>query len=381
MENTVKKSKARTFLERISPILLPSIATSGGLIYWVIILGIVLLPGILTVLLYVFIGKVAALLMVVLWILILRELRFKEIKIDQVSGVLCGGKYLFDGEPGYILETKSKLLWVSTDEAGKQEIFLPAKKDDIFHGSDKDPLPEGKVRPIRTTTASAKTAKYTSEMTEEMFKDDPTHTRLTIEPQGMAAIQIEQKNYSTYLRLKYGDLNEVSKNLFENIVGDEFSKRTPAMIIHDRNTIDARFMSDLSALVESIGLKATNAQLTYADLTRQINEALQTQVITRINALNAVQEKDATILRAEGERVRLVKEGMGKSEAVRLMKLAEAIGTQKLSEILKTDMGRLAAEMQLAKTFAESSASKFFFQDKPNLLTLAQVVSEMNKAN
>lgn len=210
---------------------------------------------------------------------------------------------------------------------------------------------EGKVFPIRVTHATRETA---IDGDNPIYKDDPLHVRMTTE--WLVAIWMQITDYSTFLQVigsrenAKAQLRDVAEATLKAYCG----RYTPAQIIPRMDKVRNTLRTNLDKLVLSWGVIIPEIALTEMDLGKTINEKLRSipaaKLQKAITVRNAEAAREATLLEgqalARNRELFLDKEGAMIARNRRILLEAEAVGAKALAEVMKTDEGRVAAQLE-----------------------------------
>lgn len=197
--------------------------------------------------------------------------------------------------------------------------------------------------------------------------EEPLHMRLTLEVSGVYTFKI--LDYVSFLE-NIGSLEEVHRQLrdvFEAVMKEEFSRRTPALVIEDFPEINRRVVKEVRMLVgeeldpedprsndpgfipdHAWGISIVSFQLTDVDLTKGVNTSLRDSVAERFNLLKVKTQ-------ADGQRYMKEQLGAGDASAKRASLFAEADGAGKMAEIAKTPQGMEIARLRVRQETVQNA--------------------------
>lgn len=308
------------------------------------------------------------------WMIISIEILHLYLSLKKVGPQELGAVLIF-GRPLY--QVKSGLVYVpfvicqlSKDDGTVISIQYPAEPEKIDKtGLDDRPVLPGFMKPIRITTASIDT--IPKEFMEgikkrinisDKFYNDPLNGRMTLEPVIFIRFQIRRDDYISFLT-HLGDIEKTKtaiRDTVDAVLNIEFSKRTPILILMDIEDINKEIKNSLEILIgeipdpkdpdsfnpeESWGIDVLRSQLTEIDLTKKINVSLRDIIDSnlRINVTikDAEGRKVARGLDGEGENKFETEKGIGLANARESFLNAEAKGLEKITEIAKSEEGKL----------------------------------------
>ncbi len=251
-------------------------------------------------------------------------LSLKSVGPTELGALLLFGKPTTEVGSGLVMVPLG-LFSLITETALTMQDQFPGNPEDV-QKTDSDMLEKGKVFPIRATHAKAK--KKT---------DDAIDNRITTEVSVISREKIKRGKFITFLTT-IGSTEEMRKQIRDTVEGGvkrEFARRTPAKTLQDLDVINALLKADIKRLTKKWGIEIVDVQLVDIDLGKKINKALRD-----VPAALLAKQKTITDKEAEGEGLRLVGEGTAKTRELFLK--AEAIGAKALSEITKTEEGKVA---------------------------------------
>ncbi len=219
---------------------------------------------------------------------------------------------------------------------------------------------EGKVFPIRVTHATPETA---IDGNDKQYEGDPLHARMTTE--WLVAIWMQITVYRTFLQV-VGSLENAKaqlRDMAEATLKAYGGKYTPAQIIPRMNEVHDALRTSLDKLVASWGVVIPEIALTEMDLGRTINEKLRSipaaKLQKTVTVKNAEAEREAKLLEgqalAANRELFLKKEGEMIAKNREILLMAEAAGSKALAEVMKTDEGRAAVQLETLRTALEKA--------------------------
>lgn len=253
-----------------------------------------------------------------LFMAIYLALSLKEVKANDISGAFFYGRALKPLAPGLHF-LPFGLMQLASAPRTVQEFQCPGEPEKVFKGDDKDPLPEGMVRPIRVVTrAPAEDEK------------DMLDVRMTLDINFI--IQYAIIDIFDYVA-NFGSTDEVERQLRdigEATVSEQTTQKTPAGFITDLKKVNERLRTKTQDRFKNSGVHIISARLISPDITHKVSSAFAKIPI-------ALAEAKEAEFRAEGERIKRTKEGEGAAAAKLLMLTAEAEGRKKIMDALGVD--------------------------------------------
>ena len=250
----------------------------------------------------------------------------RAIEPDQIGGIVFLGQPLYDKSAGFVF-----VPWIfcklTTITKQKFQLTLPAKPEEI--GDE-----PGKVKPMRITTVS-------KEVAQEKWKDHPTYKMpsafneaITLEMIVSVTGTIESvcrllETFGSIERIR-----DLMREPIESKLVEEFSTRTPALVMAHIRTINEAILEMLRELIkdksdttnvdESWPIEIESIQLSSPDMSRTVNQAVAEQAA-------AVAQREARINRAKGEKEAMVLEAEGRE------RLAQALAKPGARDILAAE--------------------------------------------
>jgi regulator of protease activity HflC (stomatin/prohibitin superfamily) len=291
----------------------------------------------------------------------------------RVIGPTSLGAVLFFGRPLY--QVKSGLVYVPfiVCQLAKEDrtvitIQFPAEPEKVDKSGDNEkPVPPGFVKPIRVTTGSRDM--ISSDFRDRIIKNNPKflahplNEMMTLEPSVVVRFQIRNDDFISFLTNIGSRKKAISamRDTVDSVLNIEFPKRTPALIIMDKEVINKQLKTMIEILVgeiedpndpdsfnpeESWGLNIINAQLPDVDLTKKINKSLRDIVDSKLKKTASITEaegkKKVHELEGEGENKFETEKGKGLASARLDFLKAEADGLEKIAKVAETEEGKLA---------------------------------------
>lgn len=239
---------------------------------------------------------------------------------DDLAGAFCYGKALkrLVSGPHFVplflmqLKKESKLV---------QEFQCPDEPDNVFKGDDKDPLPEGMVRPIRIVTGPPDP----KEPSKGILDTQMTLVVSFTFQYAITDIFSFKANYGTIERLQMQLRDTGEATIGEDatkVTANGFITSVPEMNIKLRDEVDVRFGNS--------GVNIISARLLPPDITHSVSGALADIPIARARA-------QRTEIRAGAFETLLVKRGTGRASAELSMLKAKSEGRKLMKDQLGVD--------------------------------------------
>lgn len=283
-----------------------------------------------------------------------------QVEVDEIAGAT------FFGAPVAEFSNGPKLVWFGLfgfekEPASIAQAEFPGDQDKIFRGDEKDPLPEGMVRPIRVLFA------------ENPQGELPTDKQMGADVSGFVVARVVPERFFEFQkRVKPIDETQKAEVLQSMRINRDAS---PRMLEIMRYLVDiyARVMREIAGQMsynqanEHMGLvnELLLIRLQYALIGMGVNiSAVGTTSINAGHEFNkkiqergeAKAERDTRITKAEALRVELEQQAKGDATAVRLGIEAQTRGLVKQAEALGVD-GTAVLNAQIAQKLAESGAT------------------------
>ncbi len=289
-------------------------------------------------------------------------LSFKIIGPTELGAVLLFGRPLYQVQSGLVFAPFiiCQIIKETCLVIKKQFPEEPELVDKT--GDDTKPVRPGFVKPIRVTTASGKMLNEFKDKIKN-YEKDPLNDMLTLEPSVVVRFQIQRDNFIPFL-INIGSVrNAVSqmRDTVDAVLNIEFPKRTPALIILEKEEINKMLKKEIEDLVgekdpnvslnsekerERWGIDIINVQLVDVGLGKTINAKIEGVPDSKLSAEATVRksqaEKDAMVLKGQGEKEFETDKGAGVANARKAYLKAEAEGLQKIANVAKTEEGKLA---------------------------------------
>lgn len=278
------------------------------------------------------------------------------------------GAILFFGRPLY--QVKSGLVYVPfivcqlTKETGLviKEQFPGEPEFVDKSGDDSKPVAPGFVKPLRVSTASKEMLDPEQKKRIEGYIDDPLNEIMVLEPSVIVRFQIQKDNFISFL-VNIGSIKHAISQMMDtvaSVLNIEFPKRTPALIILDKEEINKKLKESIEILVgeipnpkdpdsfnsgESWGINVINVQIADIDLSKKIHQSLRdvadSKLRKKITITDATARKESRELDGKGENAFETEKGSGVANAKLSSLKAEALGLFDIVKIAKTEEGKL----------------------------------------
>lgn len=243
------------------------------------------------------------------------SLSLKEVGADEVAGAFCYGKALKCLESGLHF-LPFGLMQIKKSVRTVQSFQCPGEPETIFKGDDRDALPEGMVRPIRTV----------SKAPEENEKD-ALDTRMTLDISFV--VQYAILDIFDYIA-NFGSseiLQKQMRDVGEATIVEEITQNTPASFIKKLPEVNVKLVEKVQGRFQNSGIHVISVRLISPDISHKVSSAFADIPVERAKAAQ-------TEIKAEAEKTKRVKEGEGAAAAELTMLTAQAEGRKKIMEAL-----------------------------------------------
>lgn len=288
-------------------------------------------------------------------------LSFRTVGPKSLGAILLFGRPLYQVGSGLVFVPFVVCYLIKETKLVIQERF-PAEPELVDKsGDDTKSVTPGFVKPIRVTTASWDMLSAEFKKKSEDYKDHSLNESMTLEPSVVVRFQIQRDNYISFLT-NIGSIDEAvsqMRDTVDSMLNIEFAKRTPALLLLDKEDINHRLLEKIKILVgekpdpanlgsfnpsESWGINVINVQIADVDVSKKINQSLR-------DVADSILRKKETVTEAEAKKRARELEGEGDANARLAFLIAEAGGLEKIAKIAETEGGKLAV---IAKTQEEA---------------------------
>lgn len=293
-------------------------------------------------------------------------LSFRTVGPTSLGAVLLFGRPLYQVKSGLIY-VPFIFCQLAKEDRTVITIQFPAEPEKVDKsGLDDRPVPLGFVKPIRVTTGSrdmiSDEFKARIKVSPEFF-NHPLNEMMTLEPSVVVRFQIRNDDFISFLTNIGSRKKAVSamRDTVDSVLNIEFPKRTPALIIMDKEIINRELKTMIEILVgekedpkdpdsfnpeESWGLNIINAQLPDVDLSKGINQSLRDIVASQLkktaDITKAEGDKKVKELAGEAEKKFETDKGAGVANARLAFLQAEEKGLKGIADVAKTPEGKVA---------------------------------------
>jgi len=240
-------------------------------------------------------------------------LSLKGVGANEVAGAFFYGKALVRLNSGLHF-VPFILMQVKKESRTIQEFQCPGEPEKVFKGDDKEALPDGMIRPIRVVTRAP----------------DPNSKSEEILDTQMSFVVSFVFQYAVYDVFDYianfGTLETVHiqlRDIGEATVAEYATEKTASKFIEGVPETNQKLGVKVQERFQNSGVKIISARLVSPDITHDVSSALAGIPIARATAKQ-------TKIKADGEEVRLTKEGAGKAAAELSWLSAQAEGLKKI---------------------------------------------------
>lgn len=259
------------------------------------------------------------------------------------------GLLLFFGKPvkevgSGLVYTPLGILNLIVETKNNMQDELPAEPELIYHGDDPTP-PEGFFMPIRITfgpRATLTDGDPSNDPAARIPVDDPYNKRLTAEVTPVITWRIS--SLKTFIE-KVGSVENARKQMEDMAIAvftEEFSQMTPAAALQRLNAVSKKLRNALEECVKDWGIEIVDAKIKPFGFSHALNSSV---VMLSV----AEQEAKQTATRAEGEKIRLTKEGEGRGLAAKAEYTGQAEGLEKMAAAANKPGGKLAMTTEAAR--------------------------------
>lgn len=293
-------------------------------------------------------------------------LSFRTVGPTSLGAVLVFGRPIYQVKSGLVY-VPFIVCQLAKEDRTVITIQFPAEPEKVDKsGDDTKPVSPGFVKPIRVTTGSRDMISdaFKARINENpKFFNHPLNEMMTLEPSVVVRFQIRNDDFISFLT-NIGSIKKAisaMRDTVDSVLNIEFPKRTPALIIMDKEIINKELKTMIEILVgekedpkdpdsfnpeESWGLNIINAQLPDVDLSKKINQSLRDIVDSQLKKTASITEaegkKRARVLEGEGENKFETEKGAGVAKARLAFLEAEATGLEKVAKVAHTEEGKLA---------------------------------------
>lgn len=311
----------------------------------------------------------------------------RTLGVDEIGGISFYGMPIWNLKRG----SGPKLVLIGLFQFGRvkggiYQIELPGEPENVWKKTDAE-FPGGLakngrpwVRPIRLPTASPETADYSLGLrydengnptepryTKESLKNEILHKQLFIENNGTVRWQVEDDEYFYFVRNFLGSFKGLVVQLrdaFESALKKSLSRRTPAMVIADRDKIDQEGEREVKEIFEGkegiekdpearSGVRFLNLQYLQPDMSHDIAIALK-------EAAEAGAKAEKTITDSEAAKKAKMNENTGKADEVTKVGNAKNKVIQREYEIRTGDDKSQSLKVTEALAYQENDTVEVF---------------------
>lgn len=245
-------------------------------------------------------------------------LSLQMIDADEVAGAYFYGKALARVRSGLHF-VPFGLMQVKRVPRTVQQFQAPGEPETVFKGDDRDPLPEGKVRPIRAVTRAPKSD-------EKGILD----VQMTLDLNFVVRYQIH--DIFAYVA-NFGSLKVVEmqlRDIGESTLAEKVTEHTPGTFIEALASVNETLVTKTEERFQNSGVDILSVRLISPDVSHKVSSAMADIPAARAKAQEAA-------ITAEGEKTKRTKEGEGSAAAELAMLEAQAKGRKAIMTELKVD--------------------------------------------
>lgn len=284
------------------------------------------------------------------------SLSFRTVGPKSLGAVLLFGRPLYQVKSGLVYVPFMICQLAKETKLVIKEQF-PAEPELVDKsGDDTKLIKDGFVKPIRVTTASKDMISSTDKERIKDFLNHPLNEIMTLEPSVVVRFQIRNDDFISFLTNIGSIEHAVSqmRDTVDSVLNIEFPKRTPSLIILDKEEINSKLKEKIEILVgekdtdskESWGINVLNVQIADLDLSKTINESLRdvadSQLKKTASIIKAEGDKKSRELAGEAEKKFETDKGAGVANARLSFLEAESKGFEKIAKVAETEEGKLA---------------------------------------
>lgn len=261
---------------------------------------------------------------------------------DKKNGDLTPGLYF---APWGIVEVKKENGTIFQDE-------LPGNPEQIFRQEDEGPVPPGLFPPIRVKFGQPKDPNRTDFDDEDRaIKDDPYNIAMVVEVVPVISWHIGSAT-TFFRRMKtVENCRKILQDKAEGVFGDAFSSITPAKASLHLGETSQTLENVLREEVKKDGVVITDGYVKPFRYSHKLNTSV-------VEVSIATQNAKATVITAEGDKQKALKQGEAIAKNREILLIAESVGAAKLAEVAKLPEGQITLWMQtMSKAFEKANYS------------------------
>lgn len=244
----------------------------------------------------------------------------KKVHTDEVAGKYFYGVPLFRARPGLNF-VPFGIMNLERYPADIQEIFLPAKADEIFWGDEEQPLPEGMVRPIWVPTKPPTDVEQA-----------PLDAQMVVGIVGYLFWRITDI-FTFHARVtSVEEADSQLRSIWVRVASEDIVKHTAGGAIAKQQELNDNLDNRIRGHTSDWGIQATSAGLTQINVSHALGAAMRNRAKARFEAetkvidANAEGEARERLGKADGEadRARTAGPLMGRADGLAAM--AKSLG-------------------------------------------------------
>lgn len=305
---------------------------------------------------------------IILWIIVgYFVLSVKKVDATEIAAVKFLGRLWKMAEPGPVLVP---LGFCTLHKSPRRtvQMEIPGEPEQVVR-DDRAPLGPGQVRAVRFTHARAEDAVFIINGQRVQFKDldqttkdevlsDPLNRRLTSEANVAIRFRIghDKDQYFCFVR-NIGSVAEAQRQIEDTVVATLQGTLSEMTLGHANQRL--QYINEETEKAIRILIGAASGRPSWGvqleDVQIKPFNTGHTVAQSQADAAAAVFNKEKTLQDAEGAKQKRIKEGEAEAEAERVQLEKRAQGLALTAEVLKTDEGRLAAQLETTQALITHS--------------------------
>lgn len=236
--------------------------------------------------------------------------------------------------------------YIKKEKTDLETILEPGPRDEIFWGDEKDPLPEGMVRPIFMLTAPKK-ATGTDTATEAVKEAGSLEFQLSVGLGYMVLWKVV--DVATFIKnvRNVAEATEQIRKMSEMALSELLGKCTGGDVVENQEEINTNLAARLNESTSAWGIIITKAGLTIINYSHDTAKALRDRAKASI-------ERDTQILIAEGQSQSIVMLANANGTRARIEAAAPLIGRSEGLTVLARKLKGGKSEALAAITTVEA---------------------------
>ena len=303
---------------------------------------------------------------------------FLVVRVNEYLGVTFFGKPVDVRGPGWYFLPKGffHLYRVRSDI---MEEFWPDHPNKVFHGEDKDILPDGNSRAWRFLSGAPEDGDDTkAPLKKEVDFTNILAVQQTVEISGFVAWKVNKSSLFNYIIASGNNREEVRLQILAIIRGNltvEVSKYTVAKLMPELDVIALNLQDKIQKVVgDTYGVDIITLKIDPPNISRDLAAAQR-------DANKARAEAVATKTKADATRYELTQEGFGKAAAVQAEIEAMGRGVTEAAKTMGMDPATVYAGKIAEQTIGQGSVTVLGTESFSNVVggIGASVLAGLNK--